>query len=382
MSTRNTSIDIAKGVAIIAIVLGHIDYAYPQTSLLNVGAAVYGLWHVAVFFLLGGFFIKEEQLKNPRLFFKKKFSSLYLKILYFYVPAVLLHNVLIRMGWYSVESSEPLIREYGLLDFVKQMVFAVCLGGREPILGAMWFVYVLFMALIGLSVVSWLTHRVAKDERQYEWLRGITLLTLCIATGIVSNKYGFTIRRCSNLPTAMMLIYVGMMLYQRVKLTFNNGYLCVVCALVALEVVCMLGGVALNGNSYKDICQLLVAAPCVLYTILYIAKHIEQRHIGRAIAYVGNNSFYVMALHFVGFKLCASMLAAVKGGGNLADLTPDVGHSLLLLLLYALFGVGIPLVFMWAFSLAKGKILKLSQRIYVSRQGAKNAKREIHKETP
>lgn len=42
-------------------------------------------------------------------------------------------------------------------------------------------------------------------------------------------------------------------MYQKIKLSFDNGYLAIVCGLVAFEVACMLGGVALNGNEYKDI---------------------------------------------------------------------------------------------------------------------------------
>ena len=49
----------------------------------------------------------------------------------------------------------------------------------------------------------------AKDERQYEWMRGIALLSMCMVAGILSNKYGLTIRRFSNTFTAMLLIYVG-----------------------------------------------------------------------------------------------------------------------------------------------------------------------------
>lgn len=37
------------------------------------------------------------------------------------------------------------------------------------------------------------------------------------------------------------------------------------------------------------------------------------------------------------------------GGANLSDLTPGLGGNILLLLLYAFFGVGFPLVFMWGF---------------------------------
>lgn len=37
----------------------------------------------------------------------------------------------------------------------------------------------------------------------------------------------------------------------------------------------------------------------------------------------------------------------ILGGANIGDLTPDIGNNVLLLLLYALFGIGFPLVVMW-----------------------------------
>lgn len=172
------------------------------------------------------------------------------------------------------------------------------------------------MALIGLSVVSWAIKKLAKDERQYEWMRGIALLAMCMAAGILSNKYGLTIRRFSNTFTVMLLIYVGKIMYQKMKLSFDNGYLAIVCGLVAFEVACMLGGVSLNGNEYMDILQMLVAAPAVLYIIMYIGKHIEANVVGKAIAYIGKDSFYVMALHFVGFKLCTLSLQSINYSGG------------------------------------------------------------------
>lgn len=73
---RSLSIDITKGAAIIAIVLGHIVFEYPSSSLVSSGVLLFGLWHVAVFFLLAVFFIKDDQLVQPKLWFKKKFASL------------------------------------------------------------------------------------------------------------------------------------------------------------------------------------------------------------------------------------------------------------------------------------------------------------------
>lgn len=320
-NNRSLSVDITKGIAITAIVLGHIGFSYPKFKLIDSSVLVYGLWHVPVFFIVAGFFIKEEQLIQPGVWFKKKFLSLYLKILYFYIPAVLLHNVLIGIGWYSLESTEPIIHEYSVFDFVKQIILTACLGGREPILGAMWFVYVLFMALIGLSIISWVIKRWTHSNREYEWTRFLVLLAMCIAAGILSNRYGLTVRRFSNTFTAMLLILIGKQMYQKMKLSFDNGFVTIVCALIVFEVACLLGGVELNSNTYKDILQLMVAAPAVLYIIMYVGKHIENQHIGKAFAYIGNNSFYVMALHLIGFKLCTIALDTIEftGGEKLAS---------------------------------------------------------------
>lgn len=47
------------------------------------------------------------------------------------------------------------------------------------------------------------------------------------------------------------------------------------------------------------------------------------------------------------------------GGANLSDLIPGVGGNILLLLLYAFFGVGFPLLFMWGFRRGKTIIQKI-----------------------
>lgn len=119
---RNISIDIAKGFAIIAIVLGHIGFIYPKSTLVNTKDLLY-IWHVPVFFILAGCFLKDEQLIHPYEFFRKKFFSLYVKILYFYIPAVLFHNILISLNWYSLND----VVEYSMMDFVKQCILAIFL---------------------------------------------------------------------------------------------------------------------------------------------------------------------------------------------------------------------------------------------------------------
>lgn len=63
---RFLSVDIAKGMSIIAIVFGHIAYQYPVCQLVNTKDLFIYLGHVAVFFLLAGFFIKRNNWFNQK----------------------------------------------------------------------------------------------------------------------------------------------------------------------------------------------------------------------------------------------------------------------------------------------------------------------------
>ena len=103
MSKRETWVDIVKGIAIIAVVMFHTNYnitklvvgggnILPLTELLGT------LWHVPVFLCIGEFFLKETDLDNPLVLVKKKWKSLYVKLLVFYVIFILLHNWFFTIG--------------------------------------------------------------------------------------------------------------------------------------------------------------------------------------------------------------------------------------------------------------------------------------------
>ena len=63
--SRTSYVDIAKGIAILSVVLLHVDFVYPKFSFINISAMLGWYWHVPVFFLIGGFFLKEERLLQP-----------------------------------------------------------------------------------------------------------------------------------------------------------------------------------------------------------------------------------------------------------------------------------------------------------------------------
>lgn len=339
-------VNVTKGIAIIAVVLSHTVHGLQDLTLFPIKSLAYEIWFVSVFFVLGGFFIKEEKLCKPLEFTKGKMKSLYSLLLYFYIPAVLLHNLFLQIGFYDTTTSYggKYMSYWEPITFIKEVVFSCCFMGREPILGAMWFVYVLLLALIGFSFSSFIIKKIFK--KNYEIARATILLFFCIMSCSATNILQFTIPRFNNVLTAMWLIYCGYILNQYIKVKYNNKWVVIGSGVLVYHIASIQGGVALNGNIYPDVLSLTISSAASLYIICYFAKIIENNIVGKCLSYCGKESFYIMALHFMGFKVMSLILNLFGFNMNLSSLMAPTNKEPMLVLLYVLMGIIFPLAFM------------------------------------
>lgn len=342
-------VDIAKGMSILSVVLLHVDFVYPDLPLLNVSGMLGWYWHVPVFFMIGGFFIKEEQLIRPWTFIKRKFKSLYLLALYIYLPITLLHNVFFRIGWYSPDEvyGGKIISEWGVPGYLTGVLKTLLCAGREPMAGAMWYVYVLLFALCGYSLISYIINK----NKWGGYCKPVILLTLQVVSCVSTNVIGFTIPRFSNAVTVMLLIYIGQELHNRFRLRFDNPYVCTAALLIVYESSLLSGSMALNQNSYHDVLQLTAGCVSALYVICFVSKKIDGTVAGNILMLCGRDSFYIMGLHIVGFRLCTIMLngLGIVEGGLTRLMTPAIGNDVILLAVYTLCGMAFPIAFMYVF---------------------------------
>lgn len=346
INKRKDWVDIVKAFAIIAVVLGHISYQYPQISLLPISTIIAWLWHVPVFFIIGGFFLKDERLVKPQSFIKGKIHSLYLPILYLYIPFVLLHNVLIYVGFYDtgIEYGGKYVNYWSAGQFVRSVAETVFLAGREPILGAMWFVYVLFIALCYLSIVSFLISSITPPIiNRYEQIRCLVLLFGAVISSILTNVFDITIPRFNNVFTASWLIYVGMLVSQRYKVKFDSTAVFLMSVIVFYSFAVLRGDVHLNRNQYDDIVSLTVSSLSALYIVAFISKKCKG-YIAKVLTIIGRDSFYIMGLHFFAFKLgTVALNNLIDTNFNPAELVAPA-QSILFYVYYAFIGITLPLV--------------------------------------
>ncbi len=334
---RVVYVDIAKGITILAVVLLHISYQHTPILKLTLDSIT---WRLPVFFCIAGFFIREEKLNDPVAFIKRKITALYIPALCFYLPATLLHNFFFDIGWYSseVEYGNRFIHEWDVQEYVIGVLRAIVCAGREPIVGPMWFVYVLFFALCGLSIISFITEklRLPKDSRF------LILLFLQIASCFATHLLDFTIPRFSNTISIMLLIFLGQQLMNRWKCNFDNTLVMIISVLIVIQSTVLHGSPNLNNNNYSDALHLTVTGVCATYVVCYISRLIENNIIGRIINTIGRESLAILALHPVAFHLCTMFLlwSNLAEGDIASESTVSVNG--MIGLIYMLFGVAIP----------------------------------------
>ena len=357
---RQDWVDIIKGFAIISVVVGHIAFNYPDCRLFPVSDIIAWLWHVPVFFMVGGFFISDEKLQHPKSFIIGKVKGLYLPILYLYIPATLLHNIFLDVGLYdtAIEYGGKHVVYWTMKDFGIRCIEAIFFAGREPILGAMWFAYVLFMALCLLSILRFAVKKGGNDNVARQ--RKIFLLLLMggvICSCLMTNVLNFTIPRFNNVLTAAWLIYVGFLVKNKYKVEFNNKYVFIICAFTFYCLAVLKGGVHLNRNEYDDPISLTSSSFAALYILGYIAKKCRGR-VANIFICIGKDSFWIMGLHFFAFKICMIFLNMMGCQFRESLLMPPAEDPLWLLL-FTLGGIFIPLGIIYLYRYIKNKIVHI-----------------------
>lgn len=365
---RDISVDCVKGLAIIAVVFGHLGFYLPSLSGgIDFHPFLHSLWHVPVFFCVAVFFIKEERLIHPFEFIIKKVKTLYIKTILFVIIAVLFHNTLLNIGLYSeqLDYGGKTMFLYSTKDTIVTLLKAIFLMGREPIVGPLWFAHVLFIALCGYSLLAFFLSKILKYERnKLFWIRGIVILTLTIFSNILSQNYGITQNRLSNVFPAMLLIYIGQWLNVEKKLKYDSSLVAFTCFLLVVQSVLRSGGIGLNNNRFYDVFHLIVGGGIMTYLLLFFIKKINVPHMKNVLAFFGNYSFAIMGLHCLCFKLCIIISNNFfHTSFNIAAFVPNIKTQYIIGIFFLVLSCCIPAVLGFAFDVISNKVGKKNVEI-------------------
>lgn len=356
--------DIMKAMAIAGVVMVHIHGGLNDNGIFPAQRMIEG-WSVVLFYVICGFFVKESSMLNLWPFIKKKFRTVFLPGLLITIIGVLLHNLFFKIGFYSETFDyHEVCRPFTLADWKTILVHIAVFTG-EPCFGTQWFLYELFLAFVGYSVIYNVLNRVVRDKDRLRYVFTACLFALTTTMFVIQKHYGILIPRFNQVFSIMLLINLGFYINQVWKWKFDNVWIVLISVFYLWEEGSLHYNVGVNSNNISSVPNLISYGVCSCYVVGFIAKKIEHFSVSKHVAFIGESSLWIMLLHVISFKVATGllMLVGIKNCGLLTNVA--VVDNLLSFVLYLLIGLYVPTLIRVAYLRIKETFSKVKTKAIV-----------------
>lgn len=284
------SINIAKGIAISSMVIGHAISHETYLSMF-----IYK-WHMPLFFFVSRFFFKYNKYTFKD-FLIRKIKTLYMPFIIWSLLILSLHNLLVKI---HIDS----LPYYGLQEF-KMLTYRIIfeLKQYEPLLGTFWFL----IQLLIVNILSYIFFSFLKYIKESIHLTAkFFILFLSLSFSILSNKYDICIYYNINYITFLALAFfiTGNIL--------KSFHLIGKRQLIYSTLILLISKWSFKemiNLSYNEIIFYYLIGICgiiIIYNLSIILTN--TRFVGNIFSYMGQRSISIMILHFSCFKLVSMLI--------------------------------------------------------------------------
>ena len=344
MQKKDYSVTIAKGIAIILMVLGHSGcYKFVNNYIF--------LFHMPVFFFMSGYCFKSIYLDDVKTFCRKRIKGAYVPYVKWSIVFILLHNILLNANILSdtIPYHGNVQSFYTYRDVLNHTIKAFLMTGTEQLLGGFWFL----KSLLWGSFIFVFTRKIIKSPIY----GAIVLFASSIILVMFKVKLpGVHIGYIDFFAAFFIMIghcfrnakYKGMQLLD--YLSSNTFFAIALFCFIGIGSVCW-PSTMLNIEWLQVLPYSLtaIAGSILLYSLGSHLSHVHVSHISsllnKILVFIGNNTLYIFIWHFLSMKI-TTMLIIVIYGLDIETLgTFPVLEEYSLKgwwLLYLLVGVGLP----------------------------------------
>lgn len=279
---RDKSIDIAKGLGIILVVVGHLSSPVANVVWLDVLRRFVYQFHIPLFFFISGMFVRSGE--GWGTFLRKKVTRLY-------VPYIAANAIFL-----AVNVAAHLINgdEVVLMDTAKHMC-KVALGlAVTPLGGATWFLATLFIAFILQKAIVGMS-----ESLQREWLATVSIFLLGFVGMIV----------CPATAATRVLVAMTFMEAGRICMKFNalakvSNPVAGVVALLLVIICACLNGVDMSQGQYGLIPLFIISSAAgIVMTYSFSARLAKSDKLISLLSFAGKRTMWILIGHFAAFKL-------------------------------------------------------------------------------
>lgn len=367
VNERDDTLDIMKGLCILFVVIGH-------TYTPVISNFVY-LFHVAVFFMISGYCFNNKYLDSWKGSFnllKKRLVSLWIPYVAWNLLFLLLQNLFLKIGLITNDKHyydlSPLTN-YGFVNFLpirafpktilKSFFFMNC----RPFVGGLWFLGGLFFVTFTYSCIE----VVLKKLKIEKFHIIISVILLCLGYFIESkdlfSNFGITKQLIIIFETEILFCIGNNIKKWRLIRDIPILWLIVILGIcfLFLGILMTFGRISIASNIITNPIYYIIVSVLGWYFVWSLSKLIGLCNLKKLFLLCGNKTIPILALHTLAFKLVTLIqyLVSTEKDFVVLALFPVFKNNLLWSSLYALVGVGIPLLL----SLIFGRF-NISKRIF------------------
>lgn len=355
---RDNTVTIVKAIGIILMVWGHaMVWGSPVCNVIYT-------FHMPLFFLMSGYCFKEKYICDAKQFVVRKLKGIWIPYVAFSLIFLALHNVFTQIYIYDAGWT------YGWKDFAWHASRIVTrMSSSEYLLSPFWFLKELFWG----NLIFYATYKLVKrvnglmSERMKgigaEWVTVIGLFVLAEVACMVHFRVPY-FGVSHNSIYAAFFIAAGY-LWKKSQIDIDKWWIWLIgIAAVVLEAA-IAGGTAVNDRT--PFSMLYYTIPAILGTMVVfnLSKYIDKvlREWGKSFAlFLGNHTIFIVALHFLMFRLVAYCYIQMNGlpierlldSPTMKELATN-GWGVLA---YTVVGVLIPLALEYVWTMVKKKVVK------------------------
>lgn len=329
---RNKVLDIIKGIGIILIVIGHTGS--PMTNF------VY-LFHLNLFIIIAGYLWKDEivsDFQSLKLYIIKKIKRLYVPYVMCNGIAVILNNLFIDIGVYSLKNNHYFSTSETIIRLVKVFLF----NNDTELFGAMWFLRLIFSISVTYAIISYCLKKI-RIKKMLICKIIISISFMILGFWLTNNKIDLII---IDIPmfTCYIFFEIGRIL-NNIKNNIKDIYRIIIAILLfgILYILNNYGKIEISKNIYTNITFFFTVSILgwfFIYEIAYLISKTKLKYLSFIFSYLGENTMAIIKGQFIAFKILSLLISLIV----YQTINFDRYNYNYVWILYTLFGIFIPIL--------------------------------------
>lgn len=281
---RDKTLDIAKGICIILMVIGHSGCpAYLRNFIY--------MFHMPCFFFISGYLLNDKYLTNLKTGLWKKIKGSYYPFVKWSVIFLLLHNVFAYLHIYDAS--------YSLKEITIKFVRILTMTGSEQLLGGFWFLISLCWASIATILCFHFMRKISIFAFINKWWGVILLLAITSLWNHLPIRLPAQFGEQTLLATAF---YMSGYIYRKTDLKSTYSQIIESALFIVPAIAAIYTNLSMSCKG-SIVWLYYIIAMCGTIATIQLSKWLSHKRIASSLAYIGDKTLYILIFHFLTFKL-------------------------------------------------------------------------------